>query len=331
MSNNCPIGLKDERKGDLTMVNNNINNVLVVGAGVMGHSIAQVFAIAGYSVGLVDVDQKVLDRSMGLIESGLSTLVDFGNLSSGEIPSILSRITPSKDLASMAGVADFVIEAVPEVPNIKKEIFSQLDRLCADETVIASNTSGLDIFSLVDVKRPERLVITHFFAPAHIIPLVEVVPGARTSPDTVSFTLEILKKVDKSPILLSEFVPSFIVNRIQNAIGPVVIEMLENGWASPEDIDRAVKLSLGIRLPIVGVVQTADFNGLDLVSQIFKGLGKEISFIEEKVKQGHFGVKTSKGIYDYGGRTESEILRKRDMLFLKMMDYLKEINAFEPV
>ena len=313
------------------MVKNNINNVLVVGAGVMGHSISQIFAIAGFSVRLVDVDKQVLDHAMGLIESGLNTFVEFGKIPEEEVPNILSRITLSTDLSRMACDSDFIIEAVPEVPEIKKKVFLQLEESCLAETVIASNTSGLDIFSIVDAKRPERLVITHFFAPAHIIPLVEVVPGAKTSPEVVSFTADILKKVDKSPIILSEFVPSFIVNRIQSAIGPVVMEMLENGWASPEDIDRAVKLSLGIRLPIVGVVQTADFNGLDLVSQIFKSLGKEISFIEEKVKQGHFGVKTSKGIYDYGGRTESEILRKRDMLFLKMMDYLKEINAFEPV
>lgn len=109
------------------------------------------------------------------------------------------------------------------------------------------------------------------------------------------------------------------------------MEMIEKGWARPEDIDRAVKLSLGIRLPILGLVQAADFNGLDLISQIFRGLGKEFSFLEEKVRQGHFGVKTSKGIYDYGGRSESEVLKKRDGLFLKMVDFLKEINAFDPV
>ena len=109
------------------------------------------------------------------------------------------------------------------------------------------------------------------------------------------------------------------------------MEMLENGWANPEDIDRAVKLSLGIRLPIVGVVQTADFNGLDTISQIFRGIGKESVFLEELVKQGRLGAKTSKGIYDYEGRSEEEILKKRDMLFLKMMDYMEEINAFDPV
>ncbi len=309
----------------------NVRNVLVVGSGVMGHSIAQIFAGAGINVGLVDVDQKVLDRAMDLIESSLNTMVEFGKIREESVQSILSRIMTSTELSDMAGDADFVIEAVPEVPDIKKEIYSKLDELCSYDTIIASNTSGLDIFSIADVKRPERLIIAHFFAPAHIIPLVEVVPGAKTSKETISLTAGLLEKVGKSTIVLKEFVPSFIVNRIQNAIGPTVIEILEKGWAGPEDIDRAVKLSLGIRMPILGVVQSLDFNGLDLVHNIVKSHGKESSFIRAKVEQGHLGVKTSQGIYDYGERSEPEILKKRDMLFLQMMDYLKKIKAFEPV
>jgi 3-hydroxybutyryl-CoA dehydrogenase len=280
---------------------NAVKKVLVVGSGVIGNSIAQVFAMADINVALVDVDEKVLRHAMSLIKSGLNTLADFGKISKGKIPSILSRIKPSTDLAEIAGDVDFVIEAVPEVPQVKKKVFSQLDKLCTTDTVIASNTSGLDIFSITNVKRPERLVITHFFAPAHIIPLVEVVPGAKTSPDVVSFTVRLLERAGKSPIVLNEFVPSFIVNRIQVAISNVAQEMLEKGWARPEDIDRAVKLSLGIRLPIVGVVQSWDFNGLDVARDVLKSVGRDNSFFEKKVEQGHLGVKTSRGVYDYGG------------------------------
>jgi 3-hydroxybutyryl-CoA dehydrogenase len=306
-------------------------NIMVVGAGLMGHSIALVFAKAGFRVNLVDVDQKALQRAMGLIETGLDTLADLQKIAREKIPSVLSRINPSTDLAEVAGDADFVIEAVPEIPDLKRDVFSQLERFCPNDTVLASNTSGLDIFSIMESKNPERFVITHFFAPAHIIPLVEVVPGPKSSPNIISATKALLKKAGKEPVLLNAFVPSFIVNRIQNAIGMTVQEMLEKGWASPEDIDRAVKLSLGIRLPIVGVVQTVDFNGIDVVCDIFRGLSIESAFFEKFVEQGRLGVKTSKGVYDYGGRTESEILKKRDMLYIKMLDYLKEIDAFEPV
>lgn len=198
-----------------------VKTVLVVGAGVMGHSIALIFAGADIAVRLVDVDQKALDRAMGLIESGLQTMADSGKISKDRILYILSRITPSRDLARMAGDADFIIEAVPEIPRIKKEVFSQLDRFCPDDSIIASNTSGLDIFSLADVKRPERLVIAHFFAPAHIIPLVEVVPGAKTSPEVVSLTAEILKKAGKSPVVMNEFVRLLLSTGLKTQLAPL--------------------------------------------------------------------------------------------------------------
>jgi 3-hydroxybutyryl-CoA dehydrogenase len=310
---------------------NEIKRVLVVGSGVMGSSIAQVFASANIDVVLLDVDQKILSRAMGLIESSLKTMVDFGKISNNKISSILSHIKSSTDLTKMTADVDFVIEAVPEVPNIKKEVFSQLDRLCSEDTIIASNTSGLDIFNIANMKRPERLVIAHFFAPAHIIPLVEIVPGPTTSSETISFTATFMERVGKNPIVMKKFGPGFIVNRIQKAIGEACFEMIEQGLAGPEEIDRSIKLSLGIRLPIVGVVQSMDFNGLDTLLNTMRNDGKIYSFVEEKVKKGHLGVKTSKGIYDYQERSEKEVLRKRDVLYLKMLEYLDKIHAFEPV
>ncbi|MHA1579034.1 MAG: 3-hydroxyacyl-CoA dehydrogenase family protein [Candidatus Freyarchaeota archaeon] len=140
-----------------------------------------------------------------------------------------------------------------------------------------------------------------------------------------------MERLGKRPVVLKEFVRAFIVNRIQNVIAPAVLEILEKGWATPEDIDIAVKTSLGIRLPIVGVVQTYDFTGLNVVRDVLKSYGISHPLIEEKVKQGHLGAKTSKGIYDYGGRSEEEILKKRDGLYLRMLDHLEKIGAFEPV
>ena len=308
-----------------------IKHTIVVGAGVMGHSIAQVFAQAGIETNLVDLDGKALEHAMNLIKANLSTLAEYGSISIDEIPSILERIHPSTDLASSAQGIDFAVEVVPEVPDVKREVFSQLDEFCPGDTVIASNTSGLDIFNIADVKKPGRLIIAHWYAPAHIIPLVEVVPGPKTSPEAVTFTARLMERIGKQPVIMSEFVSGFIANRIQWAIGMAVFEILEKGWASPEEIDRAVKLSLGIRLPVVGVVQSMDFNGLDMVRDILNRLGVANPLIEEKVSQGHLGVKTSKGIYDYNGRSEEEILKKRDILYLKMVDHLERIKAFGPV
>jgi len=297
----------------------------------MGNGIAQVFARAGIEVGLVDVDQKALESAMGRVEFGLRTLVEYGSVPEKDMAPIMSRIQTSTDLEAMAKGADFALEAVVEVADVKKGIFSRLESSCAEDTVLASNTSSLDIFNILEIKNPKRLVTAHWFAPPHIIPLVEVAPGPETAPEVVDFTDGLMRRIGKETLVLKEFVPSFIVNRLQNALAMPVLEMLAKGWASPEDIDRAVKLTLGIRLPIVGVVQTVDFTGLDLVHDILKGLGMAHPLIEERVEQGHLGAKTGKGVYDYGGRSEAEILDKRDKLYLKMIDHLSKIKALEPV
>jgi len=224
---------KKDQKRQRKMDKKNIKNVLVVGSGVMGNSIALIFAKAGFDVILMDIDQKALTRAMRIIESSLKSMAEFGRISMESLPSILSRIETSTDLTGKAGDADFAIEVVPEVPDLKKDVFSQLDELCRNDTILASNTSGLDIFNLVDVKQPERLIIAHFFAPAHIIPLVEVVPGENTSPDTVSRTMDLMNKVGQSPVVMKKYGPGFIVNRIQKAIGEATFDMIEEGLAGP--------------------------------------------------------------------------------------------------
>ncbi|MHA1254903.1 MAG: 3-hydroxyacyl-CoA dehydrogenase family protein [Promethearchaeota archaeon] len=308
-----------------------IENVSVIGAGTMGHSIAQVYAQAGFEVNLVDLNQDVLKHAKNLIRSNLNTLAEFNKVAVNDIPTILDRIHTSMDLSSATKNANLVIEAVSEIPDLKEKIFSQLEEYCSDETILASNTSSLDIFKIVKVKRPERLVIQHWFAPPHIIPLVEIVPGRKTSKKTVELSVDLIERIGKKPIVLNKFIDSFIVNKIQGAIGGVVFELLIKKIATPDTIDAAIKNSLGIRLPIVGVVQTLDFTGLDLVYDIMESRGTSLSLITDKVEQGNLGAKTGKGFYDYQGLSEEEILKKRDRQYLKMLDHLEKINAFEPI
>lgn len=308
-----------------------VKKVAIVGAGVMGHSIAQVFAQAGIKVGLVDLNDEALDHAVRLIRNNLKTLAGLGKVADSEIEPVLDLIHPTTDLSKAADGADFALEAAAEVPDVKKKVFSDLEKLCSKDTVLASNTSGLEIFDIVQLNQPERLVGAHWFAPPHIIPLVEVAPGPDTAPEAVTFTAALMERIGKKPVVMERFVRAFIVNRIQNNIGMAVWEMLLNNWATPEQIDLAVKTSLGIRLPIVGVVQTLDFTGLDLIYQMMQNLGFENKLIEDKFNQGHLGAKTSKGIYDYGGRSEEEILRKRDELYIKLYDFLEELEAFQPI
>lgn len=313
------------------MKSDDIKKTIIVGAGVMGNSIALTFAKAGIEVALVDVNKESLDRALRLIRSSLNTLAEHGSIASNEISPIIDRIKVSTDLESSASGVDFAMEVVVEVEDVKKKVFSELAEVIPEDVIIASNTSGLDVFSFADIKKPERLVIAHWFAPAHIIPLVEVVPGPKTTQEVVHVTADLMNRLGKKPVVMKEFVRSFIVNRIQNYIAMAYFEILDNGWATAEDIDLAVKTSLGIRLPIVGVVQNMDFSGLDLVLDVMKSYGASNAFIEQKVQQGHLGAKTSKGVYDYDGRSEETILNKRDRLYLSMLDHLENINAYQPV
>jgi 3-hydroxybutyryl-CoA dehydrogenase len=308
-----------------------VKRVAVIGAGTMGHSIAQVFASCGIDVNLADVKQEILDRAKGLMKGNLKTLVDYGRIKQTEVPAILERIHTTTDIMAAARGTDFVLEAVVEVPEVKKKVFQQLDEACGEQTILASNTSGLEIFKIIEVRNPSRTVVTHWFAPPHIIPLVEVAPGPKTSPAVLQGTARLMERIGKKPVVMRRFVQRCIVNRIQNAIILATLEILENNWATPEEIDRAMKSSLGIRLPIVGVVQSMDFNGLNLVNDVLKSIGKKIPLIEENVKQGNLGPSTSKGLFDYGGRSEEEILRKRDILYLKLLDFLESQGAFKPV
>ncbi len=309
-----------------------IKRILVVGAGTMGHAIAQVYATAGFEVDLVDLNQEVLDNAMNKIKSNLSLLVEYKHVKSGEISNILNRIHPSIDLKVAAQNCDLVLEAVSEDRNVKREVFSQLNEFCSEDIILASNTSELNIFNVAKVKNPKRLVIHHWFHPPYIIPLVEIVAGRKTSSKVIDISFKLLEKIGKKPLILKKFTNAFVVNKIQQAINSAVFTLLIRGIASPEEIDMAIKNSLGIRLPFVGVAQNLDFVGLDVVYDIIKNMGgMDLVLLRDKVKNGQLGAKTSIGFYDYQGRTEEEILTKRDKLYLQMLDYLKKMNAFEPI
>lgn len=309
-----------------------IKRVLIVGAGTMGHSIAQIYAQAGYNVDLVDLNNDILNRAISLIKSNLNILVEFNKVDRKDIPIIINRINLNTDIISAAKNADFVTEVVSEVPEVKRNVFLQLDKYCSEDVVLASNTSTLDIFRIVkNIQNIKNVITHHYYAPAHIIPLVEIAPGRRTSKEIVEFSMELMRKIGKKPLLMKKFAPLYIVNKIQNAITGAMYELITRGLATPEQIDLAIKNSLGIKLPVVGQIQSQDFMGLDLINDILKARGIDVNFINKKINKGHLGVKSGIGFYDYGGRSEQEILRKRDILCLQMLEHLKKINAFKPI
>jgi 3-hydroxybutyryl-CoA dehydrogenase len=311
-----------------------IRRALVVGAATMGRGIAQVYAIAGFEVDLTDNDPAALDRARELIRSSLHNLVEFGAVAAGDLAAVLGRIHTTTDLAAVAPRADVVTEAIVEDRAAKTALFIELDGLLRPDVLIASNTSGLDVFSLLRDATPvrmPRMIIHHYFLPATIIPLVEVVAGPETSRATVDLTVALLTKLGRVPVVLEKFHENFIVNSYQIALAAVTARLLAEGVATPEAIDQAVKHSLGIRLPVVGVVQSLDFTGLDLFARILRNSGLDASYYEALVAEGRTGVKAGKGLYDYGDRPLSRIEAERDRKYWANYQNLRNIGAFDPV
>jgi 3-hydroxyacyl-CoA dehydrogenase len=291
----------------------------------MGTGLALIFAKAGYSVWLYSIPDPTLDRALGVIRSSLQTLADAGTLDAAAIPSIMDRIRTTTDMESIRD-SELFIEAVSEKLEIKKDIFARLDALVSEDAIITSNTSYLDIFRVVPERRLANAAITHFFAPAHIVPLVEVVRGEKTSDATVDFLVEILKKAGSVPVVMQKYVPGFCVNRIQAAIGNEVYHLLDNGYISPEDLDLAVKASFIPRAMVLGLVQRYDFTGIDLSLQNLKnGTYKYPEYdappecLQSRADKGWLGAKSGRGFYDYSGRTLPEINKGRDEALLRVL------------
>jgi 3-hydroxybutyryl-CoA dehydrogenase len=311
-----------------------MKNVAIIGAGTMGHSLAQAFAQGGYQVFLNDTSEEVLSKAQTLISSNLDTLSRAGLFDPAEKENVLEqRISCTTDLARAVAQADLVIEAIVEVPEVKKEMFSELDRLAPPEAILSSNTSYLDIFKFVETGRPEKVIITHWFAPPHIVPLVEIVQGPQTSPETVATIERILKGLGKQTIIIKKFLPGFIANRLQAALALEAYRLIDEGYATPEDIDIATKASFGLRMPLLGLIKRADFAGLDLIQRNLSNKsyspppvrGKSDT-IDALVSQGNFGVKTCKGFYDYGDKPVEEILKERDEKLLKLRKFLIDLG-----
>jgi 3-hydroxybutyryl-CoA dehydrogenase len=307
-----------------------MNKVAVIGAGTMGHGIAQAFAQAGYEVAMMDNVRSSLDRGMSLIGASLATQADAGLVDVGSIPDILARIKPTLSLEEAAGGADIVIEAVIEDREIKKAVFAELDRFCPPGAILACNTTFLNPFEFVEVSHPERLLITHWYAPPQLIPLVDVVKGPQTDDAAVERIVAVLREMGKKPVVFKRFIAGYLVSRLQFALQREVFYLLDNGYLSAGELDEAARWGLALRMMVVGVVQRIDFGGLDLTAINLE----KPSFtpapddykptkVFDLVKAGHLGVKTGRGFYDYGNRTEAEVCKERDVKLLKLLKLLQ--------
>ncbi len=312
---------------------NDMRHVAVIGAGTMGHSLALAFALAGHRVWLHDLTDETLARAGGLIVSNLQTLVEMRSLEASQSAVTLERIQTTTSLEGAVRRADFVIEAISEDEAAKKGLFRTLDVLCPPGAILASNTSYLDIFRFVETGRPDKVLITHWFAPPHIIPLVEIVRGPLTSQETVDRVKAMLITAGKKPIVISRFLPGFIANRLQSALNNEVLRLLDDGYATPEEIDAATKTSFGLRMPVLGLVKKLDYTGLDLSQKIIGNAQYQApsprtrsETVDRLVSRGRLGVKTGGGFYDYGGRSTEEIMEERDRKLIRLKGFLEDLG-----
>jgi len=280
-----------------------INKVLVVGAGVMGSGIAQVFAGSGYSVLLMDVSEEAAQKGLDAIGKSLARAVDKGRIDASQKGEILGRITASADW-EQAGEADFVVEAVFEDVDIKKDIFRKLDEICGPDVILTTNTSSLPVTPIAAATgRPDKVMGMHFFNPAAAMKLVELIPGQLTSDETSRTVVELAKELGKTPVEVNDW-PGFAMSRIYCVMINEAIFCLYEGVGSPEAIDEVMRLGAGHPM---GPLQVADLIGLDIVLHVmdvlYNGFGdpkyRACPLLRKMVSAGQLGKKTGRGFYSY--------------------------------
>jgi 3-hydroxybutyryl-CoA dehydrogenase len=299
----------------------------VVGAGLMGRGIGQVFARSGSQVRLYDRDQRVLEEVRQKIRSSLDLFVEMGLEEKEAADDILSRIKTCSTLEDAVADANFVVESAVEDLSVKQQLFERIDSITDDKVIISSNSSNFTISDIAGkVKRKARVITAHWFNPPYLIPVVELVRGRYTSEDTARTTVKILKAAGKETVWLKKEIAGFVVNRIQAAMLREILFLIDSGIAEPGDIDKAVSGSIGVRLAGAGPLRTYDLAGLDL---ILKGSGYTFPLLDnstepkgalkEKVRKGHHGLKTGRGFFSYpmGEREEEE--RKRDRRLVSIL------------
>ena len=312
------------------MIDRSTFSIAVVGAGLMGHGIAQEFAQHGFRVRIFESDTIQRETVRRRIETNLNLLAAQGVIPPEDVAATLSRVRVFDVLETAVAEADLVVEAVFEDLELKQSIFRQLDEMCPPEVILASNSSSFTPSQYAKgTSRPERIVGTHYFNPPYLVPLVEVVRGEATAKETVEKIVFLLRDIGKKVAIVRKESPGFIANRIQVALFREAFNVVEQGIATPEEVDLAIKNSFGRRLGIMGPFEQSDIIGADLKLSIYNALVPHIShsrepspLLEEKVRKGELGMKTGRGFYPW---TEQSIQSMNE----RLRKWLVGVNRLE--
>jgi 3-hydroxybutyryl-CoA dehydrogenase len=294
--------------------------VAVIGTGMMGPGIGIMLALAGHPVTLFGRSPDSLTGGLQAVDRGLKQLHD-ERLTTARLAQVARRrIVGSTDLATAVGQAAFVFESIVEELDLKQQLFSQLDQLAPRDAIFASNTSGLPITRIAErMRHPERAATAHFWNPPHLMPLVELVKGERTSDLTIDRLGQVLSAAGKRTVVVRKDVPGQLGNRLLHALFREAFHIVQEGVASVEDVDTAIKYGPGLRFPAYGLLEHADMVGLDMMQAIDSYLFAALSsadappaFVQELIARGALGAKTGHGLYDWTQRNAAEVLAARD-------------------
>lgn len=286
---------------------NSIKKIAVLGTGLMAHGIVQEFAQSGYETYMVGRSKESIDRALGNIRDNLKKQVERGIITEESIEETFSRINVNLSIEEMPRDVDLVIESVLEDLQLKHEIFTKIEELCSEETILTSNTSSFPPTVISEkLKRPERFLNTHYFNPPQVVPLVELVKGKKTDDKYVNVLYELYEKLGKKPVILQKEIPGFIANRLQIALLREALHIVESGVATAQDVDVVIKNSIGKRWGAAGVFKVCELAGLDLFMKIAQNLQPDLesskqvsSLLAEKVRIGEVGAKNGKGFYEW--------------------------------
>jgi 3-hydroxyacyl-CoA dehydrogenase len=281
----------------------------------MGHGIAQDFASAGYPVVLHDIDENRLSRARDLIRENLQTMAELHVGGGASAEEVLSRVSIETSLRALAERCDYVVESVVEDVKVKREVFAILEAHAPTHAIFASNTSSLLVDQIAgEARRPERILVTHYFNPPYLVPLVEVVLGSATSKETVSFVENLLRVAGKRTAVLRMAIPGFIVNRLQAALIREAVSLVEQGAASPQDIDTAVRNSIAPRMAAGGLFEVYDLTGWDIVLAVCGNVLPDLDSrtdlgtgVRTMVAGGRLGVKSMQGFYAWTAESAQDL------------------------
>lgn len=307
----------------------NIKNITIAGAGTMGYSMAQIFAAYQYQVTIYDLSEKALENAKKKIKQNLDILVNDGKMTTEQAVQVGDSLkyTSAKDCFSHC---DLVVECIIEDVNIKKEFYHEISHLVKEDTILATNTSGISINELAtSVYKPERFIGMHWFNPSHLILLIEIIKGDATKDEVAQSIYDLSLAIDKKPVIVQKDVLGFAANRIQFAILREALYLVENGVISKKDIDDVMKYGLGFRYACLGPLEVADFGGLDTFYHISEYLMKDLcdshevpTLLADLYAQGKYGVKTNEGFYSYENGRDLIATQERDDKLLKVFEAL---------